>query len=133
MALQRRSLLQVVTGVGVGLAGCNGIQGTEDDYHSLSAICLPCSDSPADCEDEPIPSDEEPIASSETLQALLDQAVSTIDFSECEPTGVTQGPPLSSDETWSDVAEVYDSLPHSDVLHEGYVLRLHYTDEPPGE
>lgn len=29
MALQRRMLLQVVTGVGVGLAGCSSIEGTE--------------------------------------------------------------------------------------------------------
>lgn len=29
MSLQRRTLLQVVTGVGVGLTGCSSIQGTE--------------------------------------------------------------------------------------------------------
>lgn len=127
---KRRILRSGVTTFAVGLTGCFH---TEDDYRSLIAVCLPCSDSPDECSNEPIPSDEEPIVSNETINMLLDRAVEEIDFSECEPTGIRRGSSLIRDDNWEEVAATYESLPHGDILHEGYVIRTEYFDEEPKE
>lgn len=103
-----------------------------NEYRALWAYCRTGCNSVENCntEGDPIPSDEEPVASSKTLQHLLDSALDEFSYPDCKGNSAIEGGPTKN-ETWDDVEETFEDLPHGDILHEDHVIRVSLETEPP--
>lgn len=117
---RRRYLLRTAAiGCVVSLTGCiNG------DIRRLNAICAPQCESEDRCprNTDPLPSDDVPLATIATLQQLLDTALEEFSYPDCERgEHVRMDEPVDG-ETWDEIEEVFEELPHGDVLHEGNVI-----------